>query len=515
LDCLYAQGAAVITSRPEYLKWAELAHQYANVDSIERLYADLALARAWYWSTDPHQRQRARASHREALTLARQYGDAEALFRSAFYLLLTSTPESWAERLRLAEECTGWPRQGVSGQTLGLVLYLAGCFQFAEGERARGEELWRQVEELAARTHVVSVSLIVPQRDVILAILDGHLEDAVVQSMRFVELADELGASLRGRMLGLQVLLAPARHLGRPETWLTGFAEYAGLAGPGLPGARGAPSSRAPGRALCLAQLGRLDEAGALVGPLLDEIAASSGDDDVAMSELVNLLQAAVALDHRAAASALKARLDCIAHLSVGISVQTCVARHLGDAAVLLGDLAEARGYYAKALEAAGKIRFRPELALTHVSLAEVLFQEDNATQSEALAHLDIAIPELRDMKMQPALERALALRDKFEATAAQRPGHQSASDTLTAREREIEAGAPQLPGKQSVSDPLTAREREIASLIADGLSNRDIAEKLVISEGTVDVHVKHILGKLEFRSRTQVAGWVARQGLA
>jgi DNA-binding NarL/FixJ family response regulator len=62
-------------------------------------------------------------------------------------------------------------------------------------------------------------------------------------------------------------------------------------------------------------------------------------------------------------------------------------------------------------------------------------------------------------------------------------------------------------------SDTLTAREREIATLVADGLSNRDIAERLVISEGTVEVHVKHILGKLGFSSRTQVAGWFARQG--
>jgi non-specific serine/threonine protein kinase len=58
----------------------------------------------------------------------------------------------------------------------------------------------------------------------------------------------------------------------------------------------------------------------------------------------------------------------------------------------------------------------------------------------------------------------------------------------------------------------LTAREREIARLISDGLSNHDIAERLVISEGTVEVHVKHILGKLGFRSRAQVAGWFARQ---
>jgi non-specific serine/threonine protein kinase len=69
-------------------------------------------------------------------------------------------------------------------------------------------------------------------------------------------------------------------------------------------------------------------------------------------------------------------------------------------------------------------------------------------------------------------------------------------------------------PLRNSASDTLTVREREIASLMADGMSNRDIAEKLVISELRVDVHVKHILGKLGFRSRAQVAGWVARQGL-
>jgi non-specific serine/threonine protein kinase len=67
--------------------------------------------------------------------------------------------------------------------------------------------------------------------------------------------------------------------------------------------------------------------------------------------------------------------------------------------------------------------------------------------------------------------------------------------------------------GRHSASDTLSPRERQIASLVADRLSNRDSAEKLVISEGTVDVHAKHILGKLGFRSRAQVAGWFARRG--
>jgi non-specific serine/threonine protein kinase len=68
---------------------------------------------------------------------------------------------------------------------------------------------------------------------------------------------------------------------------------------------------------------------------------------------------------------------------------------------------------------------------------------------------------------------------------------------------------------RTSASDSLTAREGEIANFMADGHSNHEIAERLVISEGTVEVHVKHILGKLGLRSRTQVATWFASQRTA
>ncbi|MEK6208347.1 MAG: AAA family ATPase [Chloroflexota bacterium] len=56
----------------------------------------------------------------------------------------------------------------------------------------------------------------------------------------------------------------------------------------------------------------------------------------------------------------------------------------------------------------------------------------------------------------------------------------------------------------------LTAREREVAALVADGLSNKEIATKLVISERTAEGHVERILGKLGFRSRSQIASWHA-----
>ena len=56
----------------------------------------------------------------------------------------------------------------------------------------------------------------------------------------------------------------------------------------------------------------------------------------------------------------------------------------------------------------------------------------------------------------------------------------------------------------------LTRRERQVADLIAEGLSNKQIATKLVIAPRTAEGHVEHILTKLGFNSRTQIATWAA-----
>ena len=52
--------------------------------------------------------------------------------------------------------------------------------------------------------------------------------------------------------------------------------------------------------------------------------------------------------------------------------------------------------------------------------------------------------------------------------------------------------------------EPLTGRELDVLRLIAEGLSNQAIAQKLFLSTGTVKVHLKHIYGKLDVNSRTQ-----------
>ena len=60
----------------------------------------------------------------------------------------------------------------------------------------------------------------------------------------------------------------------------------------------------------------------------------------------------------------------------------------------------------------------------------------------------------------------------------------------------------------------LTPRQQEVAGLVAGGLTNAQIAERLVLTPGTAANHVEHILRTLGFRSRTQVAVWAAERGL-
>ena len=68
---------------------------------------------------------------------------------------------------------------------------------------------------------------------------------------------------------------------------------------------------------------------------------------------------------------------------------------------------------------------------------------------------------------------------------------------------------------KPPTSDPLTQREVEVLRLIAQGCENKEIAEKLVISEATTRTHVSNILSKLHLASRTQAALYALREGLA
>jgi DNA-binding NarL/FixJ family response regulator len=82
--------------------------------------------------------------------------------------------------------------------------------------------------------------------------------------------------------------------------------------------------------------------------------------------------------------------------------------------------------------------------------------------------------------------------------------------DQLHAVERRLGLG--DVPGGP---DALTPREREVVALLAEGLTNTQLAERLYISPRTAAVHVSNVLSKLGMASRTEVAAWAVRTGAA
>jgi len=124
------------------------------------------------------------------------------------------------------------------------------------------------------------------------------------------------------------------------------------------------------------------------------------------------------------------------------------------------------------------------------------------------------------DEKVLPALKAGalgylLKASGPDELVSAIRRMHSGESwiDPTVARKLLREIAEP--PDRPSSTQPLTARELEVLRLVAQGLSNREIAEELVISEATVRTHVSNILGKLHLASRTQAALYALREGLA
>jgi DNA-binding NarL/FixJ family response regulator len=109
-----------------------------------------------------------------------------------------------------------------------------------------------------------------------------------------------------------------------------------------------------------------------------------------------------------------------------------------------------------------------------------------------------------RAMSFEQAVGYALA------TTALAEPGSAAtAPGSATAASAQCQS----LSGNAEVAR-LTPREQEVAVLVADGHTNREIAEALVLSERTVDSHVRNIMGKLAVGSRAQIAAWTVEQRL-
>ncbi len=77
---------------------------------------------------------------------------------------------------------------------------------------------------------------------------------------------------------------------------------------------------------------------------------------------------------------------------------------------------------------------------------------------------------------------------------------------------RRIEQLRARLPAAPAVRSPLSPRGLEVAKLVRHGLTNKQIGETLYVSERTAENHVQHILVKLGFRNRSQIAAWSSEE---
>jgi ATP/maltotriose-dependent transcriptional regulator MalT len=203
----------------------------------------------------------------------------------------------------------------------------------------------------------------------------------------------------------------------------------------------------------------------------------------------LNALEAEIALgDERRVAACVATISDAPRSPTTGVAWFTIPDRHLGAGFAFLGDAARALAANRSALEIATRMRFRPELALTRLQLAELLLARYPLDHEEALSHLDAAITELGMMRMTPALQRALQLR--------------TCQDDIRRTRRAAGAAA------------LSAREVEVLRLVAAGLTNHQIAESLAISQHTVVRHMSHIFRKASVDNRAGATAFGMRHGL-
>ncbi len=393
LDALFRYGGGAASVKGQWGVWAQRADRHAQPRTLSRVYADLALAELPRTRSGSERRARLVAG----LDLARSLGEPQTLFECAGSLLRGAgepeSPAAWAEGLTLAQEFGARPRDGVRVTTLAGVLSNSGSFLLAWGDRSSAEELWREVTELAQRTRDTYVALRPPTFEIMLRTLDGDLEGALEAADRVAALGAQGGSPLYAQTNNAWHGMRARLYLGRARAALESLDTLNTIE----------PSSRLPGgavlTALVLAHLGRHGEAAGLLreGLLVEG------------NTVLKLLEAAVLLKDRAATAALMERFKGLGHLlNTRGRELTCFARHLGAGAALLGELDQAKAYYHQAIEVCARVRFRPELALSRLQLAELLLEHYPEEKAEALEHLDSAIAEFRDMKMQPSLEQAL-----------------------------------------------------------------------------------------------------------
>jgi eukaryotic-like serine/threonine-protein kinase len=382
---------------PEFAEWAGRLDRYARPDVSERAYADMSLGIGEYLTGD---KRSGLTLLNQAVNLARRVGDQQALwYTTALFLWHLSAPQHIEQRMRLGEELWTGSHVGLNVITVWALSWIFDI-SLIMGRRQLAEVIRGELLTLAERTGSIQSWVPSASADTTMAVMDGRLEEAMDMAKSIRARGKEAGVSILANAFATPGIRAQL-YLGASLEDLEREVSQTSLS------------------TLCLIQahLRRKEEASEILEKsVVQRPGIGTLEDETITGADTLCLEAAVLTGHRGAAELLLNRLNIPGLCASGFSSPTCVIRHLGGAAALLERYDEARKHYLEAIRVCTEMRFRPELALTRLQLAELLLEHYPAEKKEALEHLDFAIKEFREMKMQPSLERALRHKDILKA---------------------------------------------------------------------------------------------------
>lgn len=221
-----------------------------------------------------------------------------------------------------------------------------------------------------------------------------------------------------------------------------------------------------------------------LAAALLHRALATLGQECVAAAPLCELTaEAEIAVGDVRAAVERAGRMAKAGERAGCQVMLACGSRALGRAGLASGDDAGAAGHLGRALEVFTSLEMPLDQARTHLLLARTRRQDAPAA---AIAEARTALATFEGLGAAPDADEASA----FLRALGVRPVRQ---------------------GPRRTADGLTRREEEVLALVCEGLSNREIADRLFLTRKTVEHHVRSVLAKLGATNRTEAAAYAVR----
>jgi hypothetical protein len=374
-------------------EWTNRALLASDPESIERVYVEVARGRLKIGEFIAPTTSEGQVLIQRGLDLARRLNDPDIQFLAAWHFIFSHlTTKHWRLACDVADEFSAKSRDGVSPRNQAMFNVFSGATRLLRSDRRGEDESIAELALLAERSQDAGLIVSTTGHRVIQLMLDGNLEEALdLASQSLSEWHESRVNAISLALPGVQVAAYMGRQL-EPKHALEpyGYVIELGHATIDL-------QARVP-------------------------LQASDQTADFQLESIYLQFMGAFLRFYiqQGDTSAIRTILAASSDLpSDGFTVSLCIlsiGRVFGEAAAFVGDYDQARKQYEVALVSCRRLPHRPEAAVTALQLAELLLDHYPEEHAAAIGHLDFAIAELRDMKMQPALERALGRRGLLKA---------------------------------------------------------------------------------------------------